>query len=43
MAIDVALAGEQLTRLVESDKLDVEWVVAGTQLSIVQARPLVGS
>jgi hypothetical protein len=43
MAIDLALAGRQLTRLFKNDKLDVEWVFAGTQLHIVQTRPLVGS
>ncbi len=42
MAVEVALAGKQLTKLFRNDKLDVEWVFAGPQLYIVQARPLVG-
>jgi hypothetical protein len=42
MAVDIALAGRQLTKLFKNDKLDVEWVFAGTQLYIVQTRPLVG-
>jgi hypothetical protein len=43
MAVEIALAARQLTQLFKNDKLDVEWVVAGTQLYIVQVRPLVGS
>ncbi|HWO19126.1 MAG TPA: PEP/pyruvate-binding domain-containing protein [Kofleriaceae bacterium] len=43
MAVDLALAGKQLTRLFKNDRLDVEWVYAGAQLYIVQTRPLVGS
>jgi pyruvate phosphate dikinase-like enzyme len=42
MAVDLALAGKQLTKLFKNDRLDVEWVYAGTQLYIVQTRPLVG-
>lgn len=42
MAIEIALAGRQLTRLFKNDRLDVEWVYGGTQLYIVQTRPLVG-
>jgi hypothetical protein len=42
MAVDLALVGKQLTKLFRNDKLDVEWVYAGTQLYIVQSRPLVG-
>jgi len=43
MAVDLALVGKLLTKLFRNDKLDVEWVYAGTQLYIVQTRPLVGS
>jgi pyruvate,water dikinase len=43
MAVDLALAGKQLTKLFGNDKLDVEWVYEETQLYIVQTRPLVGS
>jgi pyruvate,water dikinase len=42
MAVDIALAGRQLTKLFKNNKLDVEWVYAGDQLYIVQTRPLVG-
>jgi hypothetical protein len=42
MAVDIAVAGKQLTKLFKNNKLDIEWVYAGSQLSIVQARPLVG-
>ena len=42
MAVDLALAGRQLTKLFKNDRLDVEWVYAGPQLYIVQTRPLVG-
>jgi hypothetical protein len=42
MALDIAAAGRKLTKLFKNDKLDVEWVFGGTQLYIVQTRPLVG-
>lgn len=42
MAVDIALAGRQLTKLFKNDKLDIEWVYAGDKLYIVQTRPLVG-
>ena len=41
-ATRIALAGRQLTKLFKNNRLDVEWVYAGPQLYIVQARPLVG-
>jgi hypothetical protein len=43
MAVDIALAGRQLTKLFKNNKLDVEWVYAGDTLYIVQTRPLVGT
>ncbi len=42
MAIEIAMAGRQLTKLFKNDKLDVEWVFSGSQLYVVQTRPLVG-
>jgi len=40
-AVALADAAHQLTRVFKSTKLDVEWVFAGDQLYIVQARPLI--
>ncbi|MEJ7599114.1 MAG: PEP/pyruvate-binding domain-containing protein [Kofleriaceae bacterium] len=42
MAIDLADAAKRLTKLFNNPKLDIEWVYAGSELFIVQTRPLVG-
>jgi Pyruvate phosphate dikinase, AMP/ATP-binding domain len=41
MAIQLADAAKQLTRVFKSTKLDIEWVFAGDRLNIVQSRPYV--
>ena len=42
MAIDLADTGRRLSLLFKNPKLDIEWVYAGSELYIVQTRPLVG-
>jgi hypothetical protein len=42
MAWQLAKVSKDLTKLFKHDKLDIEWVYAGTKLYIVQTRPLVG-
>jgi hypothetical protein len=42
MAIQLADVSRALTKLFKNNKLDIEWVYVGTELHIVQTRPLVG-
>lgn len=42
MAIRLADSARELTKLFRNPRLDVEWVFVGTQLYVVQTRPLVG-